>query len=130
MSRPLTTRWYIGSWVVCVLAWVALMMTLRNNAGVDSPPPVAMLLYVVLFAAAVVMLVFWIGALIMLAHLRAWSWFTAVLVLHLIGLGIHRHDRVRTGGAGSQDDGGDQAADGHVSGIGSLYGSDQNNRFA
>jgi hypothetical protein len=88
VSKRLTTRWYGGSWVVYVLAWVALIMTLRNNPDPGSVPPVAMLLYVVLFATGVAMLVFWIGALIMLAQLRAWGWFTAVLVLHLIGLGI------------------------------------------
>ena len=88
MSKRLTTRWYGGSWVVYVLAWVALIMTLRSNPNVGSLPPMAMLLYVVLFATGVAMLVFWIGALIMLAHLNAWGWFSAVLVLHLIGLGI------------------------------------------
>jgi len=88
VSRRLTTRWYIGSWVVYALAWAALIMTLRSNTDAESPPPMAMLLYLVLFASAVVMLVFWIGALIMLAHLRALGWFIAVLVLHLIGLGI------------------------------------------
>jgi hypothetical protein len=88
VSRRLTTRWYIGSWVIYVLAWVALIMTLRGNLDAGSLPPMAMLLYVVLFATGAAMLVFWIGALIMLAQLHAWGSFTAVLVLHLVGLGI------------------------------------------
>ena len=71
-----------------MLAWVALIMTLRGNPDAGSLPPMAMVLYLVLFATGVAMLVFWIGALIMLAQLHAWDWFTAVLVLHLVGLGI------------------------------------------
>ena len=41
-----------------------------------------------LAAAAVVMLVFWIGALIRLGQVHAWGWFVALLVSHLVGLGI------------------------------------------
>jgi hypothetical protein len=36
----------------------------------------------------VVMLLMWLAALFKLGQLRAWPWFVAVLVLHLIGLGI------------------------------------------
>jgi hypothetical protein len=46
------------------------------------------LAYLVLMISAVVMLVMWIGALIRLGQQHAWGWFVAVLVLHLIGLGI------------------------------------------
>ena len=63
-------------------------MALRNNDGTASVPPVAIDLYLVILASVVVMLVFWIGALIRLGQMHAWAWFTAVLVLHLIGLGI------------------------------------------
>ena len=88
MSKRMTTRRYIYAWVVYVLAWVALIMTLRGNPGAAAPTPLELVLYLVLFATAVAMLVFWVGALVMLAQLHAWGWFTAVLVLHVIGLGI------------------------------------------
>lgn len=76
------------AWAIYVLAWVALILTMRNNPSSSSPPPVAIAFYVVLFASALAMLVFWIGALIRLGHLQSWGWFVAVLVLHLVGLGI------------------------------------------
>jgi len=88
VSKRATTRAYISAWVVYVVSAIALIVALRNNDGAASVPPVAIVLYVVLLASAVVMLVFWIGALIRLGQMHAWAWFTAVLVLHLIGLGI------------------------------------------
>ncbi|TMB98403.1 MAG: hypothetical protein E6J40_06405 [Chloroflexi bacterium] len=88
MSKRTTTRAYISAWVVYVISAIALIMALRNNDGTASVPPVAIDLYLVILASVVVMLVFWIGALIRLGQMHAWAWFTAVLVLHLIGLGI------------------------------------------
>ena len=88
MSKRTTTRSYIVAWVIYILSGIALIAELRNNAGAASVSPVAVILYLVLLASAVVMLVFWIGALIRLGQLHAWGWFTAVLILHLIGLGI------------------------------------------
>ena len=88
VSKRTTTRAYIGSWIVYVLSGIALIAELRNNSGAASVTPIGVILYLVLLASAVVMLVFWIGALIRLGQMHSWGWFTAVLVLHLIGLGI------------------------------------------
>jgi hypothetical protein len=88
MNKRTTTRGYIGAWIVYVLSAIALVLEIRNTPSVSSPPPVAIILYLVLVAAAIVMLVFWIGALIRLGQMRSWGWLIAVLVLHLIGLGI------------------------------------------
>lgn len=46
------------------------------------------LAYAVLMVTGLVMLVTWIGALVKLGQQHAWGWFSAVLVLHLVGLGI------------------------------------------
>ena len=59
MSKRITTRWYIGAWVLAVLV-----------------------------ACGIVMFVMWIGALVRLAQQHAWGWFIGVLVLQLIFLGI------------------------------------------
>ena len=88
MSKQITTRWYIGAWIVYVLAAVAFLMISRAAQGSGSPPPGVWLAYLVLTISAVVMLVTWIGALIRLGTQHAWGWFAGVLVLHLIGLGI------------------------------------------
>jgi hypothetical protein len=88
VNKRTTTRAYIGSWVIYVISAIALIVSLRSNQGAAFVPPIAIVLYLVLLASAVVMLVFWIGALIRLGQLHSWGWFTAVLVLHLIGLGI------------------------------------------
>lgn len=90
MSKQTTTRGYIISWVLYVVAWVALLMTLHASAsqGTSSPSSGAAVFYFVLFTLAIAMLIFWIGALIRLGQMASWSWFVAVLVLHLVGLGI------------------------------------------
>ena len=90
MSKPTTTHGYIVAWVVYILAWVALIMTIHNSArqGASSPPPIALAFYLVLAGCAIAMLIYWIGALVRLGQIRAWGWFVAVLVLHLVGLGI------------------------------------------
>ena len=41
-----------------------------------------------MFVAGALMLVMWVGALIKLGQQHTWGWFAAVLVLHLIALGI------------------------------------------
>jgi hypothetical protein len=78
------------AWLIYIIAGVALLMTMHNSAsqGAGSPPPVALAFYFVLVACAIAMLVYWVGALIRLGQIRAWGWFVAVLVLHLVGLGI------------------------------------------
>jgi len=62
-----------------------LSKTVRTTT---SPPPGVFLDYVVMFLAAVVMLVMWLAALLKLGLQRAWAWFLAVLVFHVVGLGI------------------------------------------
>jgi hypothetical protein len=90
MSKRITTRWYIGAWVVYVIAIVALAMSARaaGAQGASSPTPAMIFEYLVLAASGIVMLVMWIGALVKLGSQRAWGWFIAVLLLHLVGLGI------------------------------------------
>jgi hypothetical protein len=88
MSKRITTRWYIGAWVVWLIALVALIALSRGQQGSSSPPPGVALAYLVMFVTGVVMLVMWIGALIKLAQQHAWGWFVAVLILQLIALGI------------------------------------------
>ena len=87
MSKRITTRWYIGAWVVWLIAFVALLLISWSAPG-STPPPGAMLAYLVAAVASLVTLVMWIGALIRLGQQQAWGWFAGLLVLHLIGLGI------------------------------------------
>jgi hypothetical protein len=88
MSKRVTTRWYIGSWIVYVLAVIAFFVIGRNAQGSSPWPPALFIPYAVMAVTGVVMLVTWIGALVKLGQLRAWGWFAGVLVLHLVGLGI------------------------------------------
>jgi hypothetical protein len=88
MSKRITTLWYIGAWIVYILAVIAFFVMARGNQGSSAPPPGALITYLVIIAAGIVTLVMWIGALIRLGQQRAWGWFAAVLVLHLVGLGI------------------------------------------
>lgn len=87
MSKRVTTRWYIGAWVVWLIALVAYVAMSRPVSG-SAPPPAAIVASLVASLAGIVMLVMWIGALIKLGQQHAWGWFAAVLVLHLIALGI------------------------------------------
>src|ERR1700738_2499682 len=89
MNKRLTTRWYVGAWVIYLIALLALVMSARS-AGVQgsSASPALAFGYLVLGIAGIVMLVMWIGALIKLGMQRAWGWFVGLLVLHLLGLGI------------------------------------------
>jgi drug/metabolite transporter (DMT)-like permease len=87
MSKRITTRWYIGAWIVAVLAGIVMTVISRNSPGA-GPPPGALLAYLVVAVCGIVMLVMWIGALVRLAQHRSWGWFTALLVVHLVFLGI------------------------------------------
>jgi len=86
MSKRITTRWYIGAWVVWVIAFIATIAMSRGQQG--SPPPGVIVASIVAGIAGLVMLVMWIGALVRLGQQHSWGWFVGVLVLHLIGLGI------------------------------------------
>jgi hypothetical protein len=88
MSKRITTRWYVGAWVVLVIAVVAMFAMVRGNAGANSPAAGVLVAYLIMAVAGIVMLVMWIGALVKLGMQQAWGWFIALLVLHLFALGI------------------------------------------
>ena len=87
MSKSITTRWYIGAWVVAVLAGVVAAMVARGAPGA-SPPPVVTILYIVAVACGIVMFVMWIGALIKLGQQRSWGWFAFLLLIYVLTLGV------------------------------------------
>ena len=88
MSKRVTTRWYIGGWLVYLVALVAVIVAGRGLHASSSPPTGILLGYLVLLVSGVIMFVMWIGALVRLGMQQAWGWFAGVLVLHLVGLGI------------------------------------------
>ncbi len=93
MSKRTSTRWYIGAWVLWVLAWIVVFMTGRTTTTgtsffVHGSSPVGAVALIAVWILALVMLVMWLGALIRLGQLHSWGWFVAVLVLQLVGLGI------------------------------------------
>ena len=88
MSKRITTRWYVGAWLACLIAFILAVAILKNSSPSGSVSPALLLLGLVMVVAGVVTLVTWIGALVKLWSQHAWRWFTAVLVLGLIGLGI------------------------------------------
>ena len=87
MSKRITTRWYIGAWVVWLIAFIAMIALSRQNPG-TSPPPSVIVASLVAGVTGLVMLAMWIGALVKLGQQHSWGWFVAVLILQLIGLGI------------------------------------------
>src|SRR5437867_11574124 len=89
MSKRITTRWYIGAWVLAVLVGIATGLMARS-APAGSPPPGVTIASLVLVACGIVMFVMWIGALVKLAQQHACGWFIGVLVLQLIFLGLVR----------------------------------------
>jgi hypothetical protein len=93
MSKSVTTRWYIGAWVVGAVSMLVFFMTAHTHTTSSSitaagTSPIAVIAWLLVIAASIVMLVTWIGALIRLGQLGRWGWFVLVLVLQLIGLGI------------------------------------------
>lgn len=86
MSKRITTRWYIGAWVVWVISFMSLALVM--HASGRSPSPGAVIPYGAMSIAGILMLIMWIGALVKLGTLHAWGWFSGVLILHLILLGI------------------------------------------
>jgi uncharacterized membrane protein YhaH (DUF805 family) len=86
MSKRTTTRWYIGAWVMWVIAFTAAMVMMRGGQSGSSLPPGVTVAYLVMGVAGLVMFVMWIGALVRLARLHAWGWFASVLVLQLVGM--------------------------------------------
>ena len=88
MSKRITTRGYVAAWVVWLIAAVAMWAVVRGNASASAPGPGVLVAYLVMAASGIVMLVMWIGALVKLGMQHSWGWFAAVLVLHLLLLGI------------------------------------------
>lgn len=90
MSKRITTHWYVGAWLIYVIALLALVMSARSAGvqGSSSASPALVFGYLVLGIAGIVMLMMWIGALVKLGMERAWGWFVGILVLHILGLGI------------------------------------------
>ena len=88
MTKRTSTRLYFGAFAVWLIAFAMFMAMAVVNRSSSSPPPSAMVALAVMAVAGIVMLVGWIATLIRLAQLAAWGWFAAVLVSHLVGLGI------------------------------------------
>jgi hypothetical protein len=93
VSRGVTTRWYIGAWVVGAISLIVFYMTANTQTGgtgvsTIGTSPVSVIAWLVAGGCSVVMLITWIGALVRLGQLGSWGWFVAMLVLQLIGLGI------------------------------------------
>lgn len=89
MSKRVTTAGYIGAWVVWVIGFIAYVGMIRAAGASTAGPSVSLVLATMAWVIAVlVMVVMLIGALVKLGMQSAWVWFGAVLVLHVIGLGI------------------------------------------
>lgn len=93
MSKNVTTRWYVGAWVVVLVCALVVLLTghvqtARAGATVFSTSPVASVAWAIAGVSSLVMVVMWVGALVRVAQLRRWGWFVAVLVLQLLWLGI------------------------------------------
>lgn len=88
MSKRMTTRWYIGAWVLAFLvAFVAGLVT-RLGGATSPSPTLSGIVGLVVIVCGIVMLVMWIGALVRLGQLHAWGWFAGVLISHIVFLGI------------------------------------------
>jgi hypothetical protein len=87
MSKRITTRWFIGAWIVAVLAGVVAGVMARYAPG-TSPPPAVSIAYLVALACGIIMLVMWIGALVKLGQLHSWGWFLFLLLIYVLSLGI------------------------------------------
>jgi len=93
VSKRVTTRWYIGAWVVGAISLIVFFMTAQtepSSTGVSTvgPSPISVIAWIVAATCSIVMLVMWIGALVRLGQLNSWGWFVAMLVLQVLGLGI------------------------------------------
>ena len=93
MSKRVTTRWYIGAWVVAAISAIVFFMTAHTQtsstgASAVGTSPVSVVAWLLVGVCAIVMLIMWIGGLVRLGQLHSWGWFVFMLVLQLIGLGI------------------------------------------
>ncbi len=93
MSKRASTRWYIGAWVVGILASIVFFLSAHKGMTGTAffaigTTPVSAIAWLIVVIASIVTLVAWVGALIRLGQIRSWGWFATVLILQLIGLGI------------------------------------------
>ena len=88
MRKRTLVRWYVGAWAVWCLAFLALLGLGRFSAPSSTPPPGTFFLYFVMFMTVIVTFLTWVAVLIKLVSRRSWGWFVAVLLLHLVGIGI------------------------------------------
>ena len=88
VSKSTSTRWYIGAWVVALIALLIAFTTGHSATASTSVSPLTAVAWGVASIAGLVMLVAGIGAMIRLGQLHSWGWFAAVLILQLVGLGI------------------------------------------
>ena len=87
MSKSITTRWFIGAWIVAVLAAIVAGVVGRGSPG-SSPPTSVTILGLFILLCGIVMFVMWIGALIKLGQQHSWGWFAFVLLVYLLTLGV------------------------------------------
>jgi hypothetical protein len=93
VSKSVTTRWYIGAWLVGAISVVVFYMTAHAQTGgagaaAAGTSPISAIAWLVAGICSIVMLIMWIGALVRLGRLGSWGWFATMLVLQLVGLGI------------------------------------------
>jgi hypothetical protein len=108
VSKAVTTRWYIGAWVVAAISAIVFFMTAQTSASSTGASaigtsPISVIAWLIVGVCGIVMLIMWIGALVRLGQLHSWGWFVFMLVLQLIGLGII--PMVAYAVAGPQDEG-------------------------
>lgn len=82
ISKHTATGCYLAAWSVWIIGLLALFVT---REYVQTPNE-GLVVIIGLLAAAMVLC--WVGALDRLAAQHDWGWFGAILVLHLIGLGV------------------------------------------
>jgi len=93
VSKKTSTRWYIGAWLVWVIAYAMAFMTghttfYHYGFYIQGSSPVGAFAIVLIAISALVMFIAWIGTLIHLGQLHSWGWFALLLVLQLLVLGI------------------------------------------
>ena len=90
MGKAAAARYYVPAWFVWVIALMAYVVAREQQA--NNPFYMKdfniMGLTLIVEVLAVTMLLIWISVLVRLSGHQAWGWFTAVLLLHLVGLGV------------------------------------------
>ena len=89
-SRHTSTRFYLAAWLVWLIAILGVLIVGRET-GVRgllniTDPYLGGLVAIIEFLS-IGMFVLWLGALTRLSRQQDWGWFTALLILQLVGLG-------------------------------------------